>query len=38
MHDETELLRQGGMVDVNLQRIARLVHWFNCWHWPRRCS
>lgn len=29
MHDVTELLRQDGLVDVNLQRIARLVHWFN---------
>jgi len=29
MHDVTELLREGGMVDLNLNRIARLVHWFN---------
>ncbi|OWY28569.1 putative bifunctional diguanylate cyclase/phosphodiesterase [Herbaspirillum robiniae] len=29
MHGVTELLREGGMVDVNINRIARLVHWFN---------
>lgn len=29
MRDVTELLREGGMVDVNINRIARLVHWFN---------
>ncbi|WP_245200219.1 bifunctional diguanylate cyclase/phosphodiesterase [Herbaspirillum sp. LeCh32-8] len=29
MRDVAELLREGGMVDVNINRIARLVHWFN---------
>ena len=29
MQDVTALLREGGMVDVNINRIARLVHWFN---------
>jgi diguanylate cyclase (GGDEF)-like protein len=29
MQDVAALLREGGMVDVNINRIARLVHWFN---------
>ncbi|WP_232511883.1 bifunctional diguanylate cyclase/phosphodiesterase [Herbaspirillum sp. meg3] len=29
MHDVNELLREGGLVDGNINRIAHLVHWFN---------
>jgi diguanylate cyclase len=29
MHDVNALLRDGGVVDSNIKRIAHLVHWFN---------